>query len=106
MAGELTAKRRWALPKFENISFALVFLGLPLAIYVIFVILPFVQAFYYSLTDWTGFSKSMNFVGLSNYFALTQDPTFIAPYREQLRAPRAAGGDSAPLERIAGTGHR
>lgn len=77
MAAELTAKRRWALPKFENISFALVFLGLPLAIYVIFVILPFVQAFYYSLTDWTGFSKSMNFVGLSNYFALTQDPTFI-----------------------------
>ena len=77
IAGELTAKRRWALPKFENISFSLVFLGLPLAIYVIFVILPFVQAFYYSLTDWTGFSKSMNFVGLSNYFALTTDPVFI-----------------------------
>ncbi len=77
MAGALTAKRRWAILKFENISFALVFLGLPLAIYVIFVILPFVQAFYYSLTDWTGFSKSMNFVGLSNYFALTTDPVFI-----------------------------
>ena len=76
MAGELTAKRRWALPKFENISFTLMFLGLPLAIYVIFVILPFVQAFYYSLTDWTGFSKSMNFVGLSNYVALTTDPVF------------------------------
>ncbi|MBL8596241.1 MAG: ABC transporter permease subunit [Devosia sp.] len=65
------------MPKFENISFTLMFLGLPLAIYVIFVILPFVQAFYYSLTDWTGFSKSMNFVGLSNYLALTQDPVFI-----------------------------
>src|SRR5262249_25876969 len=46
-------------------------------IYVIFVALPFVQAFYYSLTDWTGFSKSMNFVGLSNYFALVNDPTFV-----------------------------
>ncbi|WP_291384070.1 ABC transporter permease subunit [Devosia sp.] len=77
MAGASTAKPRWALPKFENISFTLMFLGLPLAIYVIFVILPFVQAFYYSLTDWTGFSKSMNFVGLSNYLALTQDPVFI-----------------------------
>ncbi|MBN9348171.1 MAG: ABC transporter permease subunit [Devosia sp.] len=77
MAGASAAKPRWALPKFENISFTLMFLGLPLAIYVIFVILPFVQAFYYSLTDWTGFSKSMNFVGLSNYLALTQDPVFI-----------------------------
>lgn len=77
MTGELTAKRRWALPKFENVSFMLVFLGLPLAIYAIFVLLPFVQAFYYSLTDWTGFSKSMNFVGLSNYIMLTKDPVFI-----------------------------
>ena len=45
----------------------LVFLGLPLAIYVVFVISPFVQAFYYSMTDWTGFSKKMNFVGFDNY---------------------------------------
>jgi hypothetical protein len=46
MAGAPPAKQRWAMPKFENVSFFLVFLGLPLAIYVIFVILPFVQAFY------------------------------------------------------------
>lgn len=68
--------RRWKLPSFESSSFALVFLGLPLAIYVIFVISPFVQAFYYSMTDWTGFSKKMNFVGLANYAALLQDPVF------------------------------
>jgi N-acetylglucosamine transport system permease protein len=77
MAGVHTARRRWVMPKFENIAFVLLFLGLPLAIYVIFVALPFVQAFYYSLTDWSGFSKSMNFVGLTNYFALAQDPTFV-----------------------------
>ena len=75
MTGASTA-RRWALPNLEHIGFMLVFLGVPLAIYVIFVILPFVQAFYYSLTDWSGFSKSMNFVGLANYFALMQDPVF------------------------------
>src|SRR5690348_5810639 len=68
--------RRWKLPSFENTSFALVFLGLPLVIYVIFVISPFVQAFYYSMTDWSGFSKSMNFVGLANYLALLTDPVF------------------------------
>ncbi|RYG05675.1 MAG: sugar ABC transporter permease, partial [Burkholderiales bacterium] len=41
-----------------------------------FVISPFVQAFYYSMTDWSGFSKNMNFVGLANYVALAQDPVF------------------------------
>jgi ABC-type glycerol-3-phosphate transport system permease component len=68
--------RRWKLPSFENTSFALVFLGLPLAIYVVFVISPFVQAFYYSMTDWSGFSKKMNFVGLANYVTLLSDPVF------------------------------
>ena len=72
-----TKTRRWKLPSLENTSFMLVFLGLPLAIYVVFVISPFVQAFYYSMTDWSGFSKKMNFVGLSNYLTLTQDPVFI-----------------------------
>jgi ABC-type glycerol-3-phosphate transport system permease component len=71
-----TTHRRWKLPSLESSGFALVFLGLPLAIYVIFVISPFVQAFYYSMTDWSGFSKTMNFVGLANYMALWQDPVF------------------------------
>lgn len=71
-----TTTRRWKLPSFERSSFALVFLGLPLAIYVIFVISPFVQAFYYSMTDWSGFSKKMNFVGLANYVTLLTDPVF------------------------------
>jgi ABC-type glycerol-3-phosphate transport system permease component len=71
-----TTARRWKLPSLENTGFALVFLGLPLAVYVIFVISPFVQAFYYSMTDWSGFSKTMNFVGLTNYFTLLTDPVF------------------------------
>jgi ABC-type glycerol-3-phosphate transport system permease component len=71
-----TTARRWKLPSLENTGFMLVFLGLPLAIYVIFVISPFVQAFYYSMTDWSGFSKKMNFVGLTNYFTLLSDPVF------------------------------
>ncbi len=71
--------RRWKLPSLENTGFMLVFLGLPLAIYVIFVISPFVQAFYYSMTDWSGFSKKMNFVGLTNYLTLLSDPVFTKP---------------------------
>jgi len=65
------------LPSFEKASFMLVFLGVPLLIYVVFVISPFVQAFYYSMTDWSGFSKNMNFVGLDNYFRLLQDSVFL-----------------------------
>ena len=76
MARTPAAERRRALPNLEHLAFMLVFLGIPLAIYVIFVILPFVQAFYYSLTDWSGFSNSMTFVGFGNYLALLQDPVF------------------------------
>ena len=76
MARAPVAVRRLKLPSLENTGFALVFLGLPLAIYVIFVISPFVQAFYYSMTDWSGFSKKMNFVGLTNYLTLLTDPVF------------------------------
>jgi N-acetylglucosamine transport system permease protein len=72
----VTTTRRWKLPSLEHTGFALVFLGLPLAVYVIFVISPFVQAFYYSMTDWSGFSKTMNFVGWANYLQLWQDPVF------------------------------
>jgi ABC-type sugar transport systems, permease components len=53
-----------------------VFLILPLAIFLIFVISPFVQAIYYSLTDWGGFTASMNFIGFQNYVRLFNDSTF------------------------------
>ena len=52
------------------------FLIAPVTLYVVFVISPFVQAFYYSMTDWSGFSKKMNFVGLANYVILLSDPVF------------------------------
>jgi N-acetylglucosamine transport system permease protein len=52
------------------------FLAIPLALYVIFVISPFAQAFYYSLTDWTGISPKFKFVGLDNFKTLTHDATF------------------------------
>jgi N-acetylglucosamine transport system permease protein len=58
-------------------SFMAVFLGLPLAIYLIFVIYPFGQALYYAMTDWNGFSPQYNFVGLSNFTKLFQDATFM-----------------------------
>lgn len=62
---------------FSRISFFAVFLGLPLAVYLTFVVSPFIQAFYYSLTDWSGFTPVMNFIGIDNYVRLFQDDTFV-----------------------------
>lgn len=61
----------------ERISFFAVFLGIPLAVYLLFVIWPFIQAAYISLTAWNGFSNSMPFVGFENYVTLFQDDTFL-----------------------------
>lgn len=61
---------------FDKASFMAVFLALPLLIFVVFVLSPFVQAIYYSMTDWKGFSKSMNFTGIANYVTLFTDDIF------------------------------
>lgn len=45
-----------------------------LAIYLYSVAVPFLQTFYYSLTDWNGISETMNFVGLKNFEKIIKDP--------------------------------
>ncbi|MGP3983156.1 carbohydrate ABC transporter permease [Streptomyces sp. KR80] len=52
------------------------FLALPLALYAVFVISPYLQAFSYSFTDWSGLSSDMNVIGLRNYQRLLDDPLF------------------------------
>jgi len=79
--GSAAPRRRRPRPSWNRISFMLVFLVLPLAIFVIFVVSPFVQALYYSMTDWTGFSPNMNFVGVANFVKLFHDTTFLRALR-------------------------
>ncbi|MGK5627187.1 carbohydrate ABC transporter permease [Streptomyces sp. URMC 123] len=52
------------------------FLLVPLVLYAVFVISPFLQTFYYSLTDWTGYSNDFSMVGLDNYAKLVDDDIF------------------------------
>ncbi|MEH6373449.1 sugar ABC transporter permease [Streptomyces sp. KLMMK] len=52
------------------------FLVVPLAIYAVFVISPFVQAIYYSFTDWTGLSPDFKMVGFKNYRKMFADDVF------------------------------
>lgn len=78
IAGVVGAGKALAGPNltFDHITFMAIFLGLPLMIFLLFVVSPFVQAVYYSMTDWKGFSPNMNFTGLDNYIKLFHDDTF------------------------------
>src|SRR5690625_3030810 len=53
------------------------FLGLPLGLFLVFVIWPFAQAAYYSLTNWTGFSDEFDVIGVNNYVRLFTDDLFL-----------------------------
>jgi N-acetylglucosamine transport system permease protein len=69
---------------FDRVSFMAVFLGLPLVIYVIFVVSPFVQACYYAMTDWSGFTSTQNFVGLANFGKILDDDIFLKALRNNI----------------------
>ncbi|MFI7417547.1 carbohydrate ABC transporter permease [Nonomuraea sp. NPDC049684] len=52
------------------------FLALPVVLYAVFVISPYVQAFQIALTDWRGVSANLNFVGLDNFRRMLGNDTF------------------------------
>lgn len=66
--------RRFPSP--QRLVFYVLFLGVPLVIYLVFVVSPFFQAFYYSLTDWRGLTSATTFVGLDNYVTIFADEQY------------------------------
>jgi N-acetylglucosamine transport system permease protein len=52
------------------------FLALPVIVYAVFVISPFVQAFQISLTDWSGLVGTARFVGFENFERLWHNEDF------------------------------
>lgn len=66
---------------FDRASFMAVFLLLPLSVFVVFVLVPYLQSFYYALTNWRGFSDQMDFVGLSNFATIFTDEVFLISLR-------------------------
>nr|WP_183321029.1 sugar ABC transporter permease [Flexivirga oryzae] len=55
-----------------------------MVIYIGLVIWPFIQAIYYSLTDWGGFTSTMNFIGLDNYTYIFGDDIFRKTIRNNI----------------------
>jgi len=60
------------------------FLVVPLVLYAVFVISPFIQAFYYSMTNWTGVSPQFDFIGLQNFQNLLHDSLFLRAVRNNV----------------------
>lgn len=53
--------------------FILAFLLPPVGIYAIYMLSPYIQAIYISLTDWSGFTSTQTFIGFDNYVAMWHD---------------------------------
>jgi N-acetylglucosamine transport system permease protein len=62
--------------RYGKYRFIASFLAVPLILYVVFVVSPYVQAIYISMTDWRGFSAERTFIGLGNYLELAGDGRF------------------------------
>lgn len=52
-------------------------LALPLAVFTALIVWPLFSSFYYSFTNWNGFSSNYSFVGLGNFAKIFRDPLFF-----------------------------
>ena len=68
------------MTKTRSLKKFLKFAGIPLAIFTVVLVVPFVNGFYYTFTDWDGF-KVDKFVGFSNYAESFADPKFWTTLR-------------------------
>jgi raffinose/stachyose/melibiose transport system permease protein len=79
--------RRWNSPKTARASelwTAALFIAPALFIYVLLMLVPFLNSIYFSLTDWNGATLTKNFVGLANYAEMLQDPQLYEAFRNNL----------------------
>lgn len=65
----MNKKKRFTLDKMTFLLFTII----PLVLYTFFYIISVVSGMYYSLTDWNGLNPTFNFVGISNYIALSKN---------------------------------
>ncbi|MDO8969270.1 MAG: sugar ABC transporter permease, partial [Saprospiraceae bacterium] len=57
-------------------SFIVVFLTIPLALYTIFLLIPYFSAFIFAFTKWSGLSANITFNGFNNFIKLYNDEKF------------------------------
>ena len=69
---------------FDYVSFMVVFLVIPVGVVLVFVVWPFIQAAYYSLTDWTGFKSDVQLHRPRQLPALWHDDIFRKAVRNNI----------------------
>ncbi|MBF8190676.1 sugar ABC transporter permease [Nonomuraea sp. K274] len=64
------------MQRLREYGFVAGFLVIPVTLYAVFVISPYIQAFQLSLTDWNGYRSDFAYVGLENFGLLLEDEVF------------------------------
>lgn len=64
--------------------FIIGFLAVPVLLYTVLVIWPFIQSIFYSFTDWSGLSPDFSFIGIENYTRMFHDADFWAAFWHSL----------------------
>jgi raffinose/stachyose/melibiose transport system permease protein len=70
--------------RIRRVSIILIFLLPSVILYCVLVVLPIVQAAYYSLFRWDGLEPLVNFVGLHNYVLAFSNPVFLETFAHNL----------------------
>lgn len=61
----------------EDRFWRILLLALPLSVFAVLVVWPLVSSFYYSFTNWNGFSSDYDFVGFENFAKIYTDRLFL-----------------------------
>jgi N-acetylglucosamine transport system permease protein len=64
------------MERLRKYGFVAAFLAVPVALYSVFVISPYVQAFQISLTNWNGYKSKLQYIGFDNFTRLFDDEVF------------------------------
>jgi len=63
---------------------AILFMLPALAVYLVFMVWPFLQSFWFAATDWNGATATKTFVGLANFAELARDDLFRLALRNNV----------------------
>lgn len=70
--------------KTQRILVNIGFLALPLLLLILFTYYPAVKLVYFSFTDWDGYSKETEWIGLSNYVEVFANPDLFGVFVNQI----------------------
>lgn len=70
--------------KWEKRLLVFSFTIIPILLLLVFSYYPLVKMVQYSLTDWNGYSKNPNFVGLENYKTVLTNPNYFSVFKTSL----------------------